>query len=77
MGDLRYPPAEPKRKEGQMRYKIEIMFDASRELLNEELSLLEDSLVLQILEPVDSDGNDCEWDGSNVRIDMQKEGVNV
>jgi hypothetical protein len=57
-----------------MRYKIEIKFDASRELSNEELSLLEDSLVLQILEPVDSDGNDCEWDKSNVRIDMQKEG---
>jgi hypothetical protein len=49
-----------------MRYKIEIMFDASRELSNEELSVLEDSLVLQILEPVDSDGNDCEWDSSNV-----------
>jgi hypothetical protein len=59
-----------------MRYKIEIKFDASRELSNEELSVLEDSLVLQILEPVDFDGNDCEWDGSNVRIDMQKEGVN-
>ncbi len=57
-----------------MRYKIEIMFDASRELSNEELAWLEDSLVLQILEPVDSDGNDCEWDKSNVRIDMQKEG---
>jgi hypothetical protein len=57
-----------------MRYKIEIKFDASRELSNEELSLVEDSLVLQILEPVDSDGNDCEWDSFNVRIDMQKEG---
>ncbi len=52
------------------------MFDASQELANEELALLEDSLVLQILEPVDSEGNDCEWDGSNVRIDIQKEGVN-
>ena len=59
-----------------MRYKIEIMFDSNKELLNEDLSVLEDSLVLQILEPVDSDGNDCEWDGSNVRIDIQKEGVN-
>jgi hypothetical protein len=57
-----------------MRYKIEIMFDSNKELLNEDLSVLEDSLVLQILEPVDSDGNDCEWDGSNVRIDIQKEG---
>ena len=57
-----------------MRYKIEIMFDASRELSNEELSLVEDSFVLQIIEPVDSDGNDCEWDGLNVRIDMKKEG---
>lgn len=60
-----------------MKYKIEIKFDASRELSNEELALLEDSLVLQILEPVDSDSNDCEWDGLNVRIDMQKEGLNV
>lgn len=59
-----------------MKYKIEIMFDASRELSNEELAWLEDSLVLQILEPVDVDGNDCEWDKSNVRIDMQKEGLN-
>ncbi len=59
-----------------MRYKIEIMFDSNKELLNEDLSVLEDSLVLQILEPVDSDGNDCEWDGSNVRIDIQKKGVN-
>jgi hypothetical protein len=50
------------------------MFDSNKELLNEDLSVLEDSLVLQILEPVDSDGNDCEWDASNVRIDIQKEG---
>ena len=57
-----------------MRYKIEIIFDSNKELLNEDLSVLEDSLVLQILEPVDSDGNDCKWDGSNVRIDIQKEG---
>jgi hypothetical protein len=74
VGDLRYPPAEPKRKEGQMRYKIEVTFDASQELSNEELAWLEDSLVLQILEPVDGDSNNCEWDSSNVRIDMQKEG---
>ena len=46
-----------------MRYKIEIMFDSNKELLNEDLSVLEDSLVLQVLEPVDSDGNDCAWDG--------------
>lgn len=57
-----------------MKYKIEITFDASKELSNEELAWLEDSLVLQILEPVDVDSNDCEWDSSNVRIDMQKEG---
>ncbi len=57
-----------------MKYKIEITFEASQELSNEELSWLEDSLVLQVLEPVDGDGNDCEWDGSNVRIDTQKEG---
>lgn len=57
-----------------MKYKIEITFDASKELSNEELAWLEDSLVLQILEPVDVDSNDCEWKSSNVRIDMQKEG---
>ena len=73
MGDLRYLPAEPKRKEGQMRYKIEIMFDASRELSNEELAWLEDSLVLQVLEPVDVDSNNCDWKSFDVRIDLQKE----
>jgi hypothetical protein len=57
-----------------MKYKIEITFDASRELSNEELALLEDSLVLQIVEPVDADSNDCEWNSSNVRMDLQKEG---
>ena len=59
-----------------MKYKIEITFDASQQLSNEELAWLEDSLVLQILEPVDGDSNNCVWDSSNVRIDMQKEGVN-
>jgi hypothetical protein len=57
-----------------MKYKIEITFDSSRELSNEELALLEDSLVLQIVEPVDADSNDCEWNSSNVRMDLQKEG---
>jgi hypothetical protein len=57
-----------------MRYKIEITFDSSKELSNEELAWLEDSLVLQIVEPVDVDSNNCDWDSSNIRIDMQKEG---
>jgi hypothetical protein len=57
-----------------MKYKIEMTFDASRELSNEELSWLEDSLVLQVLEPVDMDSNDCDWKSSNVRMDLQKEG---
>lgn len=74
VGFLRCSPTEPKRKEGQVKYKIEIVFDASQELSNEELAWLEDSLVLQVLEPVDGDSNDCEWDSSNVRIDMRKEG---
>ena len=56
-----------------MKYKIEITFDASRDLSNEELALLEDSLVLQIVEPVDADCNNCEWNSSNVRMDLQKE----
>jgi hypothetical protein len=73
VGYLRNQPAEPTRKEGQMRYKIEITFDASKELSNEELSWLEDSLVLQVLEPVDVDSNDCDWKSFNVRIDLQKE----
>ena len=73
MGFLRCLPAEPKEKEGQMKYKIEITFDASEELSNEELSWLEDSLVLQILEPVDVDSNNCDWKSFNVRIDLQKE----
>lgn len=57
-----------------MKYKIEITFDSSQELSNEELAWLEDSLVLQIVEPVDVDSNNCNWDSSNIRIDMQKEG---
>jgi hypothetical protein len=57
-----------------MKYKIEMTFDASRELSSEELSWLEDSLVLQVLEPVDMDSNDCDWDSSNVRMDLQREG---
>ena len=56
-----------------MRYKIEITFDASKELSNEEMAWLEDSLVLQVLEPVDVDGNNCDWKSSNTRIDIQKE----
>lgn len=61
------------KKEGQMKYKIEITFDASKELSNEELSWLEDSLVLQLLEPVDVDSNNCDWKSLNVRMDLQKE----
>ena len=57
-----------------MKYKIDITFDASRELSNEEMAWLEDSLVLQLLEPVDVDGNNCDWKSSNTRIDIQKEG---
>lgn len=57
-----------------MKYKIKITFDSSQELSNEELAWLEDSLVLQIVEPVDVDSNNCNWDSSNIRIDMQKEG---
>jgi hypothetical protein len=56
-----------------VRYKIEIIFDASRELSNEELAWLEDSLVLQVLEPVDVDSNNCDWKSFDVRIDLQKE----
>jgi hypothetical protein len=73
VGYLRNQPAEPKRKEGQMRYKIEITFDASKELLNEEMAWLEDSLVLQLLEPVDVDSNNCDWKSFNIRMDLQKE----
>jgi hypothetical protein len=56
-----------------MKYKIEITFDASQELSNEELAWLEDSLVLQIAEPVDIDSNNCEWNSSNIYIYMGKE----
>ena len=55
-----------------MKYRIEIKFDASRELSNEELALLEDSLLLQIFEPVDAYANDSEWDSSNIRIDLRE-----
>jgi hypothetical protein len=60
-----------------MRYKIEITFDSSKELSNEEMAWLEDSLVLQVLEPVDVDANNCDWKSSNVRMDLQKETTNV
>jgi hypothetical protein len=73
VGYLRNQPAEPIRKEGQMRYKIEITFDSSKELSNEEMAWLEDSLVLQVLEPVDVDSNDCDWKSFNIRMDLQKE----
>lgn len=56
-----------------MRYKIEITFEASKELSNQDLAGLEDSLVLQIVEPVDSEGNDCDWESSYIRLDIQKE----
>ena len=60
-----------------MRYKIEITFDSSKELSNEEMAWLEDSLVLQVLEPVDVDANDCDWKSANIRMDFQKETTNV
>jgi hypothetical protein len=60
-----------------MRYKIEITFDASKELSNEEMAWLEDSLVLQVLEPVDVDSNNCDWKSANIRMDLQKETTNV
>jgi hypothetical protein len=60
-----------------MNYKIEITFDSSKELSNEEMAWLEDSLVLQVLEPVDVDSNNCDWKSSNIRMDLQKETTNV
>jgi hypothetical protein len=60
-----------------MRYKIEITFDSSKELSNEEMAWLEDSLVLQVLEPVDVDSNNCDWKSTNIRMDLQKETTNV
>jgi hypothetical protein len=60
-----------------MRYKIEITFDSSKELSNEEMAWLEDSLVLQVLEPVDVDLNNCDWKSANIRMDLQKETTNV
>ena len=60
-----------------MRYKIEITFDSSKELSNQEMAWLEDSLVLQVLEPVDVDSNNCDWKSANIRMDLQKEITNV
>jgi hypothetical protein len=60
-----------------MRYKIEITFDSSKELSNEEMAWLEDSLVLQVLEPIDVDSNNCDWKSANIRMDLQKETTNV
>jgi hypothetical protein len=74
VGYLRNQPAEPKRKEGQMKYKIEVWFDSLTELSDQEMSELEDSLVLQIVEPIDSDSNDSVWKGTNIRINIEKEG---
>ena len=57
-----------------MRYKIEVWFDSLTELSNQEMSELEDSLLLQVAEPVDSDSNDSVWKGTNIRINIEKEG---
>jgi len=57
-----------------MRYKIEVWFDSSTELSNQEMSELEDSLLLQVAEPIDSDSNDSVWKGTNIRINIEKEG---
>jgi hypothetical protein len=59
-----------------MRYKIEVWFDSLTELSNQEMSELEDNLVLQVAEPVDSDSNDSVWKGTNIRINIEKEGQN-
>jgi hypothetical protein len=57
-----------------MKYKIEVWFDSLTELSDQEMSELEDSLVLQIVEPIDSDSNDSVWKGTNIRINIEKEG---
>jgi len=57
-----------------MKYKIEVWFDSLTELSNQEMSELEDSLLLQVVEPVDSDSNDSVWKGTNIRINIEKEG---
>ena len=59
-----------------MKYKIEVWFDSLTELSNQEMSELEDSLLLQVAEPVDSDSNDSVWKGTNIRINIEKEGQN-
>jgi hypothetical protein len=59
-----------------VKYKIEVWFDSLTELSNQEMSELEDSLLLQVAEPVDSDSNDSVWKGTNIRINIEKEGQN-
>jgi hypothetical protein len=44
-----------------VKYKIEITFDCSKELSQEELGQLENNLILQVQEPTDYDSNDCDW----------------
>jgi hypothetical protein len=72
VGFLRCLPAEPKRKEGQMKYKIEISFDCSKELSIDELAQLENNLILQVEEPTDYDSNNCDWKSLFVATKLEK-----
>jgi len=70
VGYLRNQPAEPYER-GQMKYKIEITFDCSKELTDKEMSELESNLVLQVAEPTDFDSNDCDWGSSNINTYLE------
>jgi hypothetical protein len=69
VGYLRNQPAEPYER-GQMKYKIVIELETDRNLSAEELTYLEGSLELQIVEPQDFNGDDLDWVANSFEIGM-------
>lgn len=69
VGYLRNQPAEPYER-GQMRYKIVIELETDRNLTADELTYLEGSLELQIVEPQDFNGDDLDWVANSFEIGM-------
>ena len=66
---LRNQPAEPYER-GQMKYKIVIDLETDRKLTADELTYLEGSLELQIVEPQDFNGDDMDWVANSFEIGM-------
>ena len=53
-----------------MKYKIVIELETDRNLTADELTYLEGSLELQIVEPQDFNGDDMDWVANNFEIGL-------